>query len=132
MRSIAVLFMIGLLAGCITPYKEMSGRYIKPVSSEDRSPFGGNLTFGRLERCDGPQKTVWWYSASDFKNCVLLTKAEQDEWVYGVTRGSGPEIVGAAIVGGSVGAGAAVSGSNAAANVATTSVQRVTVGKHRR
>jgi len=125
------------LSGCVTPYKEPSGRYIKASQSEVRSAFGTNQSFARLERCDGPEKKVFFYLEGDFKNCVLLTKAEQDEWQHGYSRGAGPEIVGAAIVGGSVGAGAALSGgahasAGAAASAANTTIQTVTVGKHKR
>lgn len=133
MIIIPVLFMIGLLTGCITPHKEVNGLYTKPAKTEERSLFGTNHGFARLERCTGPAEQPWlfWFE-SDFKDCRLLTKAEQDEWEGDQSRGAGPEIVGAAIMGGSIGAGAALSGSNATAKAGNTAVQRVTVGKHRR
>lgn len=136
-RSLSVVFLCLVLAGCVTPYKEPSGRYIKTSQSEVRSAFGTNQSFARLERCDGPAKKVWFYLEGDFSNCVMLTKAEQDEWQHGYSRGAGPEIVGAAIVGGSVGAGAALSGgahasAGAAASATNIATQAVTVGKHKR
>lgn len=136
MRSWAMIGMVMLLVGCVSPYQEPSGKFIKTTQSEMRSMFGTNQSFARLARCEGPEKKVLWYSESDFTNCVLLTKAEQDEWMHAYSRGSGPEIVGAAIMGGAIGAGAAVSSVNAAAgataNASNTAIQSVTTGKHRR
>jgi len=126
------------LLGCVTPYREPSGKYLKTAQTEIRSAFGTNQSFGRMERCDGPVKGAWfYYTAGDFKNCVLLTKAEQDEWLHAASRGSGPEIVGAVIMGGSIGAGAALSGgaqatAGATAAASNLAVQSVNVGKHRR
>lgn len=132
--QIIIAFMVLVLAGCITPYKEPSGRYVKPAQSEVRSAFGTNQSFSRLERCDGPAKKVWFYLEGDFSNCVMMTKAEQDEWMHGYSRGAGPEIVGAAIMGGSVGAGAALSGganaaAGATANASNVAIQTVTKKK---
>ena len=122
---LAFACLVGV-AGCVSPYKESSGTFIKTSQSEIRSAFGTNQSFARLERCHGPEKKVLWYSESDFKGCVLLTKTEQDEWMHGYSRGAGPEIVGAAIVGGSIGAGAALSGgAHAAANGSATAVNSV-------
>lgn len=132
---LAILILIALVSGCISPYKEVGGKYIKTSQSEVRSAFGTNQSFARLERCEGPDKKVWFYLEGDFKNCVMLTRAEQDEWQHGYSRGAGPEIVGAAIVGGSIGAGAALGGGNAAASAGATAtntaIQTVT-GHHRR
>ena len=131
-----VVFALLLIAGCVTPYKEPSGKFIKTSQTEVRSLFGTNQSFARLERCDAPVKKVLWYSESDFKNCVMLTAADQNEWQYGYSRGAGPEIVGAAIVGGSVGVGAALSGGGAAASAGAsatnTAIQTVTTGRHHR
>ena len=110
MGAVLVLIGVAMLMGCLSPYKEMGGTYIKTSQSEVRSAFGTNQSFARLERCDGPEKKVMWYTEGDFTNCRLLTKAEQDEWLHGYSRGAGPEIVGAAMVGASIGTGAALSG----------------------
>jgi len=138
MKHLCLLVAMLSLTGCVTPYHEPSGKYLKTAQTEIRSAFGTNQSFGRMERCDGPAKAAWfYYTAGDFKNCVLLTKAEQDEWLHAASRGSGPEIVGAVIMGGSIGAGAALSGgANAAAGASAAAsniaVQSVNVGKHRR
>src|SRR5574343_2062838 len=126
------------LLGCVTPYREPSGKYLKTAQTEIRSAFGTNQSFGRMERCDGPVNGAWfYYTNKDFKNCVLLTKAEQDEWRHAASRGSGPEIVGAVIMGGSIGAGAALivgaqATAEATAAASNLAVQSVNVGKHRR
>lgn len=134
--KIMIVVLAVLVAGCVTPYKEPSGKYIKTGQTEMRSMFGTNQSFARLERCEGPQGWTLFMTEGDFTNCVLLTKAEQDEWLHAYSRGSGPEIVGAVIMGGAIGAGAAVSGVNAAAgataNASNTAIQSVTTGKHRR
>lgn len=139
MRILVAAFITCALFGCVTPYQEPSGRYITTTQSEIRSAFGTNQSFARLQRCDGPEKEPWlFYKQSDFTNCVLLTKAEQDEWMHGYSRGSGPEIVSAAIMGGSIGAGAALSGgakasAGATATASNMAIQSVTtVGKHKR
>jgi len=124
-----------VVTGCVSPYKETSGKYIKTAQSEVRSAFGTNQSFARLERCDGPAKQVLWYADSDFKNCSLLSKAEQDEWLHGYSRGAGPEIVGAAIVGGSIGAGAALSGgaqATASGSATAVNIANQTVNVKRR
>ena len=138
MRFVAMIgvLMFMVSAGCISPYKQSNGSYIKTSQTEVRSLFGTNQSFARLERCDGPTKKVWFYTEGDFKNCVLLTSADQAEWMYGYSRGAGPELAGAAIMGGSIGIGAALSGVNATAGATVkatnTAVQTVTQGKHRR
>lgn len=125
-----------ILSGCITPHKEVNGLYTKPAKVEERSMFGTNHGFARLERCE-VQKEPWlFWMEKDFQNCRLLTAAEQAEWEGDQSRGAGPEIIGAAIVGGSIGAGAALSGgskaiANGSASATNSAVQTVT-GKHRR
>jgi hypothetical protein len=123
----------------VTPHQEISGKWIKLAKTEERSAFGTNQGFARLERCDGPEhKKPWYrfYTESDFDKCVYLTKVEQNEWEHGYSRGAGPEIAGAAIMGGSIGIGAALSGGNAAASAGAsatnTAIQTLTVGKHHR
>lgn len=134
MKGLVVVGMMVVLVGCVTPYKEPSGKYIKTAQTEMRSMFGTNQSFARLERCNGPEGWTLFFTEGDFKNCVLLTKVEQDEWMHAYSRGSGPEIVGAAIMGGAIGAGAAVSGVNAAAGASASATNTAiqTVGKHGR
>lgn len=119
-----------LTVGCITPHQERSGKWIKPAQVEIRSSFGTNQSGLRLERCNGPEQKKPWYKfyfEGDFDGCVYLTKAEQDEWEHASSRGAGPEIVGALIMGGSIGAGTAVSGgAKATAGAAASASNAVT------
>lgn len=131
-----VLFLVFGLMGCVTPYKESNGTYIKTAQSEIRSAFGTNQSFARLERCDGPANKVLFYTEGDFTNCEPLKWEEAVAWQHGYSRGAGPEIVGAAIVGGSVGAGAALGGgahasAGAAASATNIVTQSVSVPKGR-
>lgn len=42
MKQLLILSTALILAGCISPYKEMSGKYIKSAQVEIRSSFGTN------------------------------------------------------------------------------------------
>lgn len=126
--------LVLLLAGCVSPYKESDGHYVKLAAPETRSFFGTNMAFSRLQRCEGPEKGVMFYTEGDFSNCQYLTAEEQEAWKHGYSRGAGPEIVGAVIMGGSIGAGAALSGganasAGAAASATNIAVQTVTPHK---
>lgn len=135
MRSWAIGILVLSLTGCITPVKEESGKFIKAVQSANRDEWGTNQSFGRLQRCDGPEAEPWlFYRDKDFTGCKFLTKAEQGEWMHASSRGAAPEIVGAVIVGSSIGAGAAMSGGRTAASAGSsaTNIAIQTVGKHRR
>lgn len=135
MKAFYALVCLALLSGCITAKKELNGRYTKVAQVENRSLFGTNQGFARLERCDGPEKKVLWFSESDFTNCVYLTHADQLEYEHGYSRGAGPEIVGAAIMGASLGTGAALSGgakatASGSASAVNIANQSVNVKKH--
>lgn len=130
---VAFVVIIGNVTGCVTPYHEPDGSYVKLAAPETRSLFGTNMAFSRLQRCEGPKKSVLFYLENDFTNCAYLTAEESEQWRHGYSRGAGPEIVGAAIVGGSIGAGAAVGGANAtagaAASASNTAIQTISGGK---
>jgi hypothetical protein len=129
MLVIPFIAVMLVLSGCITPHQEFNGLWTKPAKTEERSGFGTNQGFARLERCEGPAEKKPWYKfyfESDFRKCVLLTKAEQDEWVHASSRGAAPEILSAVIIGGSLGAGAALSGaSNTVSAVASSASSSV-------
>jgi len=133
--GILVLIGLYLLTGCITPHKEVNGSYTKPAKTEERSLFGTNHGFARLERCEVEKEPWLFWTEKDFKQCRLLTAAEQAEWEGDQSRGAGPEIVGAAIMGGSLGGGLAASGgakatASAGASASNVAIQTVK-GKHR-
>lgn len=133
-RSVCALFLILFLSGCMTTYKEPAGTIIAPAQVEIRSAVGTNQSFARLKRCQKPEKEPWFfYWERDLEGCVLLTKAEQDEWEKASSPGALPQVVAAT----AVGTGLAMSGGTTAAagatvNATQTAVQTVTGGKHRR
>lgn len=131
LRGSFIMAVLFLLLGCITAHKELNGKYTKVAQVENRSLFGTNQGFARLERCDGPEKKVLWFSESDFTNCVYLTKADQNEYEHASSRGAGPEIVSALVI--TSGLGPALALRNASSAVATsTSVASpmVNIRKH--
>ena len=137
MRIWVIGMMVLGLSGCITPHQELNGKWTKLAKVEERSALGTNQGFSRLERCDGPAEKKPWYKfyfENDFTNCIYLTKADQSEYEHASSRGAGPEIIGAAILGSSIGAGAAVSaGANAAATTTTSVTNRIVAPRpHRR
>lgn len=138
MRRVAIGILALSLTGCITPHQELSGKWVKPAKVEERSAFGTNHGFARLERCDGPEHRKPWYrfyTESDFDKCVYLTKAEHDEWEGDQSRGAGPEIAGAVVSGATFGTVVAVTrGGNAVASAGSSATNTAiqTVGKHRR
>lgn len=85
-KPIFFAYMLLFLSGCITPYQEPSGRYIRPVQGEIRSAFGTNQSFARLERCDGPEKKPWYFVDKDFR--VLWESIngpgswDRNDWVW--------------------------------------------------
>lgn len=128
MKAFYALVCLALLAGCVSPYKESDGKYLKLAAPEERSPFGTNFVFARLQRCDGPQKKVLFYMDKDFSNCEWLKPEEQFAWQHGYSQGQGGQIVEGAMNAGALGGLAAVkSGGSAAASATVTAVQGVTV-----
>ena len=138
MRRVVIVMLALSLTGCVTPHQELSGKWVKAAKVEERSAFGTNHGFARLERCDGPERKKPWYrfyTDSDFEKCVYLTKAEQDEWEGDQSRGAGPEIAGAVVSGATFGTVVAVTrGGNAVASAGSSATNTAiqTVGKHRR
>lgn len=121
------LWLVGILvlAGCITPIRE-GDKFIKPVAAEVRSPFGTNINFPRLQRCDGPSKVVLFYLDADFTNCAYLTKDEQELYQFGYSQGQGGQVVSGMMNAGAVGAIAATAAGGEAANATASAVQTVT------
>lgn len=124
-----------LLAGCVSPYKEAAGTYIKTAHTEFRSPFGTNDSFAKLQRCQGPTYVVLFYTEGDFTECRDLPVEEAFLWQHGYSQGQGGQILEGAMNAGALGALAATkAGGSAAASASAVAVQSVTVtaGKHGR
>jgi hypothetical protein len=118
MKLLVSIIGLILLVGCVSPHKESNGKYIKPAFTEERSPFGTNFAFGRLERCDGPQKKVLFYLSGDFTNCQWLSMEEQIAWQHGYSQGQGGQILEGVMNAGALGALAATK-AGGAGNLAT-------------
>lgn len=123
MRIVFLVLLVLFVGGCVSPYQESAGTYIKTAHTEFRSPFGTNDSFSKLQRCEGPDRKVLFYLEDDFKNCVDLTLEEKLAWDHGYSQGQGGQIVSGAMNAGAVGAIAAShAGGNAAATVTNTIV----------
>lgn len=138
MSRLMILAMILLLTGCLSPYKESTGTYIKTAHSEFRSPFGTNDSFAKLQRCRGPEKVVLFYLEGDFTDCKDLPMEEVVHWSHGFSQGQGGQIVEGMMNAGALGAVAASKASTSLTSNATAgalSMQSITVtapkGHHR-
>lgn len=135
MKALMALIVVIGLSGCMSPYKQPDGSFLVTKHSEIRSVFGTNGGFDFVEKCKGPDKKVMWYSESDFTHCEQMA-LDSNMAFHKQSRGAGPEIVGAAIMGASLGTGAALSGgakasAGAAATASNIAVQTVNQGKGR-
>lgn len=131
--SLVVVVCIAV-SGCISPYHEGGGKYIKAAQSEVRSPFGTNQSFARLQRCDGPTTVVAFYLDADFTNCVPLTHEEATAWFHGYSQGQGGQIMQGLMNAGALGAVAATAGGSDAAATAgsatVTIINKIPKGGH--
>lgn len=116
---IVLLVLVVWLSGCVTPIRESGGQFVKPVATEVRSPFGTNLVFTRLQRCDGPKGSVLFYLEGDFTNCVYLPPEEAVAYSFGYSQGQGGQIAEGAMNAGALGALAATKAGGTAATSAT-------------
>lgn len=120
--------MLLILVGCVSPYKESTGTYIKTAHTEFRSPFGTNNSFAKLQRCKGPEYMVLFYTEGDFKDCQDLSAGELYVWQHGYSQGQGGQIVEGMMNAGAVGAIAATrAGGNATASAGVIAIQSTAV-----
>ena len=119
MRAVMLMLVLVVAAGCVTPIKEAGGRYVKPVATEVRSPFGTNAVFTRLQRCKGPDSVVLFYLEGDFTECVNLSPDEAYAYSFGYSQGQGGQIAEGAMNAGALGALAATKAGGTAATSAT-------------
>lgn len=89
------LWLYAAVSGCVSPHREASGKFIKAAHTEAKSPFGTNESFAKLQRCDGPSKTVLFYLEADFSNCEDLSVSERMAWEHGYSQGQGGQVLGA-------------------------------------
>lgn len=127
---VAVAVLIVTISGCISPYKQPDGSFLITKHTEVRSPFGTNGGYDFLERCQGPEKKVLFYTESDFSNCqqVKLEEHQKITANHKSSQGQGGQIIEGMMNAGALGAVAATrSGGSTAASAASIAVQSVTV-----
>lgn len=105
MKTVLSLFAVLFLAGCSSYGDLGNGRYAKTVLSEERSPFGTNSGFTRLENCKGHKSH--WYSFTEYSDCQAI-----NDWQLVSSQGQGGQMVSGAFMGMGLGLGLAHSGSN--------------------
>lgn len=106
-----------LLVGCVSAHDLGNGRYEVPRTAEVRSPFGTNITFGKLENC---QKVFSTNTITDeWTDCRTVV-----DWHMVSSQGQGGQIAAGALQAAGLGILGAVMPSNA---VSATQSQSVTV-----
>ena len=85
------MFLAALSLGGCASYADLgNGRYAKTALSEERSPFGTNSGFARLENCLGVKEH--WYSFRQYSDCQAI-----NEWVSVSSQGQGGQVAAGAL-----------------------------------
>lgn len=120
MKALLGIIAIVMLAGCASYSDLGSGRYAKTALSEERSPFGTNSGFARLENCKGEK--AHWYTAMQYSDCQPI-----NEWQLVSSQGQGGQIaagalnvVGAGVIASQIGQGASATASAVSQSVAVS------------
>ena len=125
MKTVLSVFAVLFLAGCASYGELGNGRYAKTALSEERSPFGTNSGFARLENCKGHKPH--WYSITEYSDCQAI-----NEWQLVSSQGQGGQIVAGAMTGIGIGvAGALMSNMNQAVTASQTVTVSSSKGHHR-
>ena len=124
MKAIYLLLLPLVLIGCTTTHDLGNGRVAKTQVSEERSAFGTNMGFAKLEDClatQSKQTTMMEYS-----DCHTIK-----EWELTSSQGVGGQIVGGALTGLGFGLGSAFSGSTNSASAVSNASSTAARGGHR-
>ena len=125
--SCLLILGIVVLGGCASYADLGNGRYAKTGFSEERSPFGTNGGYTRLENCKGDK--AHWFSTLELSECRPLT-----DWVPVSSQGQGGQVAAGALNAVGLGILGALMPQASTANTASN-VQSVTVtaprGHHR-
>ena len=112
------LLLTLLLSGCAT-YAELPGNHIaRVITAEERSPFGTNVTFGRLQHCE---KRCDDKGVTTYVHCQWAS-----DWVPFSSQGQGGQVVSGALTGLGFGLGSAFSGAGNATGAVTNSITNTT------
>lgn len=115
MRSLLWALPLFLLAGCSTWHEAGNGRVNVTVTTEERSPFGTNMGFARVENCKA-EKAKPGDIDRTLSECNPVTG-----WTPMYSQGQGGQIVGGALNGLGFGLGAAFGGASSGANATSSS-----------
>lgn len=101
----AVLAALLLTATGCTSVANLGGNKVAiPRTVEDRSPFGTNMGFARVEVCDVKQdEDAILFTNKEYVNCLPVTG-----WQPMSSQGQGGQIVEGALIGGGIAGGAAL------------------------
>lgn len=116
------MYWIGLflfLTGCSTYADLGQGHVARTLTSEERSAFGTNMGFAKLQHCEQNK-------AGELVNCQ-----DMSPWTPMWSQGTGGQIVGGALTGLGFGLGSAFSGvSNSASSVSNAAASGAKGGHH--
>ena len=114
-----------LLTGCSTYAELGQGHVARTLVSEERSAFGTNMGFAKLQHCEKK------YLNTDQMTYELANCMDLSGWVPMWSQGTGGQIVGVALTGLGFGLGSAFSGaSNSASAVSNATATGAKGGKH--
>lgn len=123
-----------LTAGCVSPYKEPSGKFLKLATVETKPALGiGTNTIAyKLLRCDGPSTVVLFYFDADLQPCEEVSREESSVWIYGTSQGQGGQVISGLVNAAALGGVAAAAGSagNAVSSASTTVINNVPRAHH--
>lgn len=110
-----------LMTGCTTVYERGNGRVVVTRVSEQRSPFGTNITWTQLTDCEAVKKSdgglVPLFGGTDYFDCQPLSG-----WVPMASQGQGGQIAQGVLNGaGLVGLGALMPSAGTTVNAVSSS-----------
>jgi hypothetical protein len=112
MRRFIALLMLVTLTACTTTYDLGHGRVAVTRVSEERSPFGTNVAWTRLDECRKVREEQSnGNSVEVYRECKALT-----EWTMASSQGQGGQIVSGALIGLGFGLGSAFAPSSSASS----------------
>jgi hypothetical protein len=114
---ISMLFLV-FLAGCATYADLGQGHVARTLVSEERSAFGTNMGFGKLQHCEKNDK-------GELSNCRDLTA-----WTPMWSQGVGGQVVSGALTGLGFGLGSAFSGASSGASSVSNAAATASKGGH--
>lgn len=122
-KGLTACFVLFLMVGCATHAQLAEDHIARTLVSEERSAFGTNMGFAKLQHCEKKYVENGFYEPV---NCKDLTP-----WTPMYSQGVGGQIVGGALTGLGFGLGSAFSGAgNAASSVSNSTTNVITKGGH--